>query len=94
MYTAEQARNDVKKYEDEVKLTTLENLLSKQDNEIALQLFEAEIESLASKGYTTLVINHLRPELFKLCETTDIKNILKYLGYSIEINYRYYKITW
>lgn len=94
MYTAEQARNDVKKYEDEVKLTTLENLLSKQDNEIALQLFEAEIESLANKGCTTLVINHLRPELFKLCETTDIKNILKYLGYSIEVSYRYYKITW
>ena len=72
----------------------MENLLSKQDNEIALQLFEAEIESLANKGYTTLVINHLRPELFKLCETTDIKNILKYLGYSIEVSYRYYKITW
>ena len=94
MYTAEQARADVKKYEDEVRINTLENLLNKQDNEIALSIFEAEIESLASKGYTTLVINHLRPELFKLCETTDIKNILKYLGYSIEVNYRYYKITW
>ena len=94
MYTAEQARNDVKKYEDELKLTTLENLLSKQDNEIALQLFEAEIESLANKGYTTLLINHLKPELFKLCETTDINTILKYMGYSIEINYKYYKITW
>ena len=94
MYTAEQARNDVKKYEDEVKLTTLENLLSKQDNERALQLFEAEIESLANKGYTTLLINHLKPELFKLCETTDINTILKYMGYSIEINYKYYKITW
>lgn len=94
MYTAEQARNDVKKYEDEVKLTTLENLLSKQNNEIALQIFEAEIESLANKGYITLLINHLKPELFKLCETTDINNILKYLGYSIEVNYKYYKITW
>ena len=74
------------KYEDEVKLTTLENLLSKQDNEIALQIFEAEIESLASKGYTTLLINHLKPELFKLCETTDINTILKYIednGYEI-----------
>lgn len=94
MYTAKQAREDVKKYEDNVKLTTLENLLSKQNNEIALQIFEAEIESLASKGYTTLLINHLKPELFKLCETTDINTILKYMGYSIEINYKYYKITW
>ena len=94
MYTAKQAREDVTKYEDEVRINTLENLLKKQDNEIALQIFESEIESLANKGYTTLLINHLKPELFKLCETTDIKNILKYLGYSIEINYRYYKITW
>ena len=94
MYTAEQAREDVKKYEDKVKISTLENLLSKQDNEIALQIFEAEILSLASKGYTTLLINHLKPELFNLCETTDIKNILKYMGYSIEVNYKYYKITW
>ena len=38
MYTAEQAREDVKKYEDKVRITTLEkNLLNKQDNEIALQ---------------------------------------------------------
>ena len=94
MYTAKQAREDVKKYEDKEKLNTLENLLHKQDNEIALQIFEAEIESLASKGYSTLLINHLKPELFKLCETTDINTILKYMGYSIEINYKYYKITW
>lgn len=94
MYTAKQAREDVTKYEDEVRINTLENLLSKQDNEIALQIFEAEIESLANKGYTTLLINHLKPELLKLCDTTDINLILKYMGYSIETNYKYYKITW
>ena len=94
MYTAKQAREDVTKYEDEVRINTLENLLKKQDNEIALQIFEAEIESLANKGYTTLLINHLKPDLFKLCETTDINLILKYMGYSIETNYKYYKITW
>jgi uncharacterized protein YvpB len=94
MYTAKQAREDVTKYEDEVRINTLENLLKKQDNEIALQIFEAEIESLANKGYTTLLINHLKPELFKLCETTDINLILKYMGYSIETNYKFYKITW
>ena len=38
MYTAEQAREDVKKYEDKVRITTLENLLNKQDNEIALHI--------------------------------------------------------
>lgn len=94
MYTAKQAREDVTKYEDEVRINTLENLLNKQDNEIALQIFEAEIESLANKGSTTLLINHQKPDLFKLFETTDIKNILKYLGYNIETNYKYYKITW
>lgn len=94
MYTAKQAREDVTKYEDEVRINTLENLLNKQDNEIALQIFEAELESLANKGYTTLLINHLKPELFNLCETTDINTILKYMGYSIETNYKYYKITW
>lgn len=95
MYTAEQARADVKKYEDEVRINTLENLLNKQDNEIALSIFEAEIESMASKGNTALFINNdNKQELYNLLETTDIKTILKYLGYSIEVNYRYYKITW
>lgn len=95
MYTAEQARNDVKKYEDEVKLTTLENLLSKQDNEIALQIFEAEIESMSSKGNTALFINNdNKQELYNLLETTDIKTILNFLGYKITINNKYYTITW
>ena len=58
MYTAEQAREDVKKYEDTVRITTLENLLNKQDSEIALSIFEAEIESMASKGNTALFINN------------------------------------
>lgn len=94
MYTAKQARDTVVKYEEAVRQKTLENLLNKEDNSIALQIFEAEIESLANKGSTTLLINHLKPELLKLCETTDINLILKYMGYSIETNYKYYKITW
>lgn len=94
MYTAKQARDTVVKYEEAAKQKTLENLLNKEDNSIALQIFETEIESLASKGSSILLINHLKPDLFKLFETTDIKNILKYLGYNIETNYKYYKITW
>ena len=95
MYTAEQAREDVKKYEDTVRITTLENILNKQDNEIALSIFEAEIESMASKGNTALFINNdNKPELYNLLETTDIKTILKFLGYKITINNKYYTITW
>ena len=95
MYTAEQARADVKKYEDEVRINTLENLLNKQDNEIALSIFEAEIESMASKGNTALFINNdNKQELYNLLETTDIKTILKFLGYKFTINNKYYTITW
>jgi hypothetical protein len=96
MYTAAQAREDVKKYEDTVRITTLENLLNNQDNEIALSIFEAEIESMASKGNTALFINNNdnKPELYNLLETTDIKTILKFLGYKITINNKYYTITW
>ena len=95
MYTAKQAREDVAKYEDEVRINTLENLLNKQDNEIALQIFEAEIESLASKGNTALFINKdNKQELYNLLETTDIKIILKFLGYKITVNNKYYTISW
>lgn len=95
MYTAEQAREDVKKYEDNVRINTLENLLNKQDNEIALQIFEAEIESMASKGNTAIFINNdYKPELYNLLETTNIKTILKFLGYKITINNKHYTITW
>ena len=95
MYTAEQAREDVKKYEDEVKKSTLENLLNNEDNNIALQIFEAEIESMASKGNTALFINNdNKQELYNLLETTDIKTILKFLGYKITINNKHYTITW
>lgn len=95
MYTAEQAREDVKKYEDKVRITTLENLLNKQDNEIALSIFEAEIESMASNGNTGISINkNNKQELYNLLETTDIKTILKFLGYKIITNYKDYIITW
>lgn len=95
MYTAKQARDTVAKYEEAVKQNTLENLLNKQDNEIALQIFEAEIESMASKGNTALFINNdNKQELYNLLETTDIKTILKFLGYKITINNKYYTITW
>lgn len=95
MYTAEQAREDVKKYEEEVRMNTLENLLTNQDNEIALQIFEAEIMSAAFKGNTALFINNdNKQELYNLLETTDIKTILKFLGYKITVNNKYYTITW
>lgn len=95
MYTAQQAREDVKKYEAHIKLETLENLLSKEDNSIALQIFEAEIESLASKGQTALVINKSTGELFDLINDTDIKTILKFMGYSIDSHYgESYIIKW
>lgn len=96
MYTAEQAREDVKKYEARVKEETLENLLSKQDNEIALQIFEAEIESMASKGNTKLFINRYNhSELYDLIQETEIKTILKFMGYSIDSDYgTSYSIKW
>jgi hypothetical protein len=94
MYTAKQAREAVNKYEEDTKQRTLENLLEKENNSMALQIFEEEIFELASKGCSILNINHLKPELLKLIETTDIKTILKFLGYSIETNYKDYKIKW
>lgn len=95
MYTARQARDAVTKYEDEVRQKTIENLLNNEDNNIALQIFEAEIESIASKGYTALIINNYnKPELYNLLVTTDIITILKFLGYKISINNKYHTITW
>lgn len=40
MYTAAQAREDVKKYETHIRLETIDNLLAKENNVIALQIFE------------------------------------------------------
>ena len=95
MYTARQAREAVTKYEDEVRQKTLKNLLNNEDNNIALQIFEAEIESMASKGNTALIFNNdNKPELYNLLETTDIITILNFLGYKISINNKYYTITW
>lgn len=95
MYTARQARDAVTKYEDEVRQKTIENLLNNEDNNIALQIFEDEIASIASKGNTTLFINNdNKPELYNLLETTDIITILKFLGYKISINNKYHTITW
>ena len=94
MYTAAQAREDVKKYEAHIRLETLDNLLAKEDNNIALQIFESEIESKASKGCTALIASK-GSELYDLIETTDIKTILKFLGYNIESQYGdKYIITW
>lgn len=86
MYTAAQAREDVKKYETHIRLETLDNLLAKEDNVIALQIFEPEIENQASKGCTVLIASK-GSELYDLIETTDIKTILKFLGYNIESQY-------
>ena len=94
MYTASQAREDVKKYETYIRQETLDNLLSKTDNDIALQMFEPEIESRASKGCSALIVSK-GSELYELIETTDIKTILKFLGYKIESQYGdKYIITW
>ena len=96
MYTAQQAREDVNKYEAHVREETLENLLKHTHNSIALEIFEAEIESLASKGHTKLFINRYNySELYDLIQETDIKTILKFLGYSIDSEYgTSYSIKW
>ena len=95
MYTAAQARETVKEYETHVKEKTLENLLVKEENQLALQLFENEIYNMASKGNTMLLINDENNELFKAFQSTDIKTILRFLGYSIDTVYGdYFKIKW
>lgn len=99
MYTANQAREDVKKYEARIKEQTLEKLLEKEENANALQIFETKIFSLASEGNTKLVFTHREQELFKLFKKTDIKLILKYLGYSIKVEEEYgslkeFTISW
>ena len=94
MYTASQAREDVKKFEINTKQLTLENLLTKEDNNIALQIFESEIESRASKGCTALIASK-GSELYDLIEATDIKTILKFLEYNIVSQYGdKYIINW
>ena len=50
---------------------------------------------MASKGNTALFINKdNKPELYDLLEMSDIKTILKFLGYKITINNKHYTITW
>lgn len=94
MYTAEQARNEVKLYEEKLKQQTLENLLENPENQAALEIFEDEIFKLASIGNTQLPI-HKEDNLFKLFKNTDISLILRYLGYSISSDYaNWYKICW
>ena len=94
MYTAEQARNEVKKYEENVKQKTLENLLENPENQVALEIIENEIYNLASKGNTQLTI-YKKDNIYNLFKTTDISLILRYLGYSISSDYaNWYKINW
>lgn len=95
MYTAQQAREDVNKYEVHVREETLENLLKKDNNKIALEIYEAEIEYLATKGCSTLLVNNTKPDLFDLVNTSDIRTILKFMGYKVETAYdNYVKISW
>ena len=94
MLTAIDARQKAKKFEEEQKSLILENLMENVDNKIALEIFEEEIDSLATKGNSILYINETKKELLNLIETTDIKTILKFLGYLIIKEDNIYKIMW
>ena len=89
MFTAEDARNAVAKYEKETKQRTLENLLKIEKNSEALVVVEKAIYEKAANGFTQLKIKCSLPgeeyisDLEKYLKETEIKTILKYLGYNI-----------
>lgn len=84
MYTAEDARNSVIKFEIDTKQKTIDNLMDKVINEIAYDIIIEEIKTRAMKGETKMFISQINEELMSLFIETDIKTILRFLGYDIK----------
>ena len=84
MYTAEDARNSVIKFEIDTKQKTIDNLMDNIDNKIAYDIIIEEIKTRAMKGETKMFISQINEELMSLFIKTDIKTILRFLGYDIK----------
>lgn len=83
MYTAEDARNSVIKYEIVTKQKTIDNLMDNVDNKIAYDIIIEEIRTRAMKGETKMLILPGTEEM-SLFNDTEIKTILRFLGYDIK----------
>lgn len=83
MYTAEDARNSVIKYEIVTKQKTIDNLMDNVDNKIAYDIIIEEIRTRAMKGETKMLILS-GTEAMSLFNDTEIKTILRFLGYDIK----------
>ena len=83
MYTAEDARNSVIKYEIVAKQKTIDNLMDNVDNKIAYDIIIEEIRTRAMKGETKMLILS-GTEAMSLFNDTEIKTILRFLGYDIK----------
>lgn len=86
MYTAEDARNSVIKYEIVTKQKTIDNLMDNVDNKIAYDIIIEEIRTRAMKGETKMLILSKDTEAMSLFNDTEIKTILRFLGYDIKTN--------
>ena len=91
MFTAEDARNAVIEYEEYSRNCILTNLVNQEENAKALVAFETAIREKAANGFTQLKVKCSLPgeeyisDLEKYLKETEIKTILKYLGYNISI---------
>ena len=83
MYTAEDARNSVIKYEIVTKQKTIDNLMDNVDNKLAYDIIIEEIRTRAMKGETKMLILS-GTEAMSLFNDTEIKTILRFLGYDIK----------
>lgn len=86
MYTAEDARNSVIKYEIITRQKTIDNLMDNDDNKIAYDIIIEEIKTHAMKGETKMLILPKDTEEMSLFNDTEIKTILRFLGYDIKTN--------
>jgi hypothetical protein len=91
MFTAEDARKAVIQYEEYVKQSTLTNLVNTGNNPEALTVYENAIYEKANKGHTNLTVklvrgNQYSNDLEKYLVNSDIRTILKYLGYKVSSN--------
>ena len=83
MYPAEDARNSVIKYEIVTKQKTIDNLMDNVDNKLAYDIIIEEIRTRAMKGETKMLILSGTEEM-SLFNDTEIKTILRFLGYDIK----------
>ena len=73
------------KYEIVTKQKTIDNLMDNVDNKIAYDIIIEEIRTRAMKGETKMLILP-GTEAMSLFNDTEIKTILRFLGYDIKTN--------